>query len=78
MDTEPDPPKRPRRSTADFVLGFFALTCMTTLLVGPLVLVATPLGSHVRPEFVWWASGGLVTAAFAFLGVSIVLRWCRQ
>ena len=60
------------------MLVFFALTCMATLLVGPFVLVATGLDSRVGPDFVWQLSGGLVTAAFAFLGVSIVLRWCRQ
>ena len=78
MDSEPDPPRRPRRSTADFVLVFFALTCMTTLLVGPFVLLATGLDSRVAPDRVQQLAGGLVAAAFAFLGVSIVLRWRRQ
>jgi hypothetical protein len=51
MDTEPDPPKRPRRSSAEVVLIVVAMSAVVGHLALLVIVIETGLDSGVVPSW---------------------------
>ena len=79
MDTEPDPPQRPRRTSAAGLLVVLALACLGVWLVGILGLafgtsVFSGRASQVETSLLY----GPLIATVVLLGASLVFRLRQQ